>query len=215
MKDRETPLKIEGIYPGFWLRLGSFFLDGLILSPAILLNMYLNSQGKFFSFYALIPFQLFYLVYYVCFVKIYGGTPAKLILGLKIIKTTDEAIEWRTSLIRYSPYLILGSIFVAEHSYCLLKADDIVYKSLTWGHQTKYLLSFSPLHHSVFWVEQIWFGADIIVLIVNKRRRALHDLLAGTVVVKTKYINEISRVVNETEETITGPTDEATLQTDI
>lgn len=219
MNNRETPLKIEGIkenlYAGFWLRVGSFFLDGLILSPVIILNLYLNSQGKFFYFYALIPFQILYIGYHVYLVKIKGGTPAKLILGLKIIKITGEPIGWREAIIRYSPYIIFSLIFVVVHAYCLLKADDSVYKSLSWGHQSKYLLSFSPLHHNLFWTDQIWFGSEIIALIANKRKRTIHDFIAGTVVVKTKYIDEIRRVMTEAENDTTATIAESTLQINI
>jgi len=57
----------------------------------------------------------------------------------------------------------------------------------------------SLIGNKLFWVEQPWFLLEAIVLVVNKRKRAIHDLIAGTVVVKAKYIDEIRRVMNEPE----------------
>ena len=34
-------------------------------------------------------------------------------------------------------------------------------------------------------VAGIWFVLEIITMLLNKKRRALHDLIAGTVVVRT------------------------------
>lgn len=33
-------------------------------------------------------------------------------------------------------------------------------------------------------VQQVWFWSEIVVLLSNKKRRAVHDFIAGTVVVK-------------------------------
>lgn len=34
----------------------------------------------------------------------------------------------------------------------------------------------------------LWFVAEIVTSLMNQKRRAVHDFIAGTVVVKTEYI---------------------------
>src|SRR5665213_3455565 len=105
MENKETPFEIQGIgeslYGGFWARLGVELVDFIILFPVYFLWLYINSQGKLFYCYTWIPFEILYAGYYICFVKIKGGTLGKLILGLRIVKTNGESLGWQDSILRY------------------------------------------------------------------------------------------------------------------
>jgi uncharacterized RDD family membrane protein YckC len=55
-----------------------------------------------------------------------------------------------------------------------------------------YLITFSPIFFSVYrWSGNIWYWSEFIVLLTNRRKRAIHDFIAGTVVVKDDYIDKI------------------------
>jgi uncharacterized RDD family membrane protein YckC len=48
----------------------------------------------------------------------------------------------------------------------------------------------SPIWHKLLdWLHQIWIWSEFAVLLTNKRKRALHDFIAGTVVIKDKFEN--------------------------
>jgi len=34
----------------------------------------------------------------------------------------------------------------------------------------------------------IWIGSELLVMLTNKKRRALHDFIAGTVVIKKTFV---------------------------
>jgi len=36
-------------------------------------------------------------------------------------------------------------------------------------------------------LSQVWWWSEFIVLLFNKRKRAIHDFMAGTVVIKKQY----------------------------
>ncbi len=83
---------------------------------------------------------------------------------------------------------------------CLLQADNEVYISLGWVKQSQYLMSLSPTFFKVHtWISNIWIYGELIVLLTNKRKRAVHDFIAGTVIVKSKYIAQIREAMNEND----------------
>jgi uncharacterized RDD family membrane protein YckC len=92
MSNKIIPIKINGIneniYSGFWSRLGANLLDGLILIPASFLLLFINSFNKNIYFITAIPNLLFIFIFWynIFLPKRYGGTPGKLIVGIKIVK---------------------------------------------------------------------------------------------------------------------------------
>jgi uncharacterized RDD family membrane protein YckC len=107
LSSAEEPLR----YASFWPRFGSLFLDGLISLPVALLLMLGTSRFIVTGGFVLIfLFEMFYDVYLV---RRFGGTPGKLMMGLKILKTNGTPITYREALLRASPDLIfsfLGSL---------------------------------------------------------------------------------------------------------
>ena len=62
-------------------------------------------------------------------------------------------------------------------------------------------MGLSPILFSVYtWLTNIWIYSEFIVLLTNKRKRAIHDYIAGTVIIKSKYEEAIlnnMKTVNE------------------
>ena len=96
------PLKIEGlkenIYPGFWLRLLANLFDLLIHLPLFIFLKYINSLNKYCYLYVIIPNLIIFVWYYMYLPKRFGGTPGKLIIGLKIVKM--DSLQIRLSYVQ-------------------------------------------------------------------------------------------------------------------
>jgi uncharacterized RDD family membrane protein YckC len=204
MENKQIPLHIEGvledIYAGFWLRFGSLLLDFLFIMPVTFLTIYMNGLGKNVFFITLIPSILFGLWYNIYLPKKYGGTPGKLIVGIKIIRLDGEQIEWREAILRHIVLLGLTLLSSIMMIICLLQADDEAYKSLGWLQQTQYLMTFAPGFFIFYtWASNIWIYSEFIVLLTNKRKRAIHDFIASTVIVKARYIDAIRSAMNPVE----------------
>ena len=201
MNDKQTPLQIEGIseslYAGFWTRLGSLLLDFIFIVPVVFLVLYLNGLGKNIYFCTIIPNLIFGLWYHVYLPKKYGGTPGKLVVGISIIRLDGQPIDWKEAILRHIvqfSLIILSSIVMTSS---LLGADEETFTSLSWLQQSQYLMSLSPVFFKFYtWTSNIWIYSEFVVLLTNKRKRAVHDFIAGTVIVRTKYLDKIREFMN-------------------
>lgn len=201
MHESQTPLAIEGVndtlYADFWSRLGSLLLDFVFLIPFGWLMLYFNTTTKYAILYTAIPNLLFSIFYHIYLPKKYGGTPGKLIAGIKIIRLDGQPIGYKEAFIRHSILLLLTAMNLVIVIMAMSKADDGVYQSLSWLQQTQYLMSFEPGAYRLnLWLNNIWVYGELIVLLTNKRKRAVHDFMAGTVIVKTKYIEKIREAMS-------------------
>ena len=96
--------------------------------------------------------------------------------------------------------------------YCVIQADNDKFINLGWLERTVYLTTLSPLIFKInTWVMNAWIYSEFFVMLLNKRKRAVHDFIAGTVMVKAKYLEHIKAAMSETE----LPTGEALNKTDI
>lgn len=93
--------------------------------------------------------------------------------------------------------LVLTILSIIWMTSCLLSADEETFKSLSWLQQTEYLTTLSPGFFKFYnWVSNIWIYSEFIVLLTNKRKRAIHDFIAGTVIVRAKYVDQIREAMN-------------------
>ncbi|HNT21419.1 MAG TPA: RDD family protein [Saprospiraceae bacterium] len=175
MDKKKTPLEIEGIsdslYAGFWIRVGSVLLDSLFLLPFIILILYGNGLGKNFYFYTIIPNLAFGIWYHIYLPKKYGGTPGKLVAGIKIIRLDGDSIGWTEAFLRHSVMLALTILSSIWMTTIMLRADDETYMSISWVQRSQYLMTLSPDFFDFHrWASNIWIYSEFIVLMTNKRK---------------------------------------------
>jgi uncharacterized RDD family membrane protein YckC len=204
MKNELLPTRFQGInedvYAGFWVRVAAKLLDFIILLPVIGLVFYIDSLSKSANINAMIPNLLFGAAFEVVLVKIYGGTPGKLIMGLKVIKKNGDNIDWQSSFYRYSVELFLAILGVYVMFLTLNLIDDSTYASLGFMKRNQLISTINPIPMKIQnWTDFAWYISGIIVLISNPRKRTTHDFIAGTVVIKSIYFNKIREIVNSTE----------------
>lgn len=206
---KQVPIRLEGIYDdifaGFGPRLASLLLDGIIMMPLIFTVLYLNSSNLETYYYTIIPNLLINLFYHVYLPKKYGGTPGKLIMGIQIIRLDGENIGWKEAFLRHLVIFTLTLFAVTLSIEAISRADEATFESLSWIKQSQYLMSMSPVLFLIYtWLSNIWTWSELIVLLTNPRKRALHDFIAGTVIVKKMYIE---RIRNEMAADVINPQD--------
>jgi len=183
--------KVSGIesapspYGGFWVRLGALLLDMLVFSPIIVLLFWIDSHSRLLRMYWL-PFgTLLGIFYSVYLVKRFGGTPGKLILGLRIAKVDGSPIGYKEAILRYLPDFILGLFSSLALAIVLLRMSDAEYLSLSTHERLQHIKALKPSWASaVYIMQQVWMWSEFVVLLTNKRKRALHDFIAGTIVLR-------------------------------
>jgi uncharacterized RDD family membrane protein YckC len=181
-------------YAGFGPRLGALLLDFLIQLPLLAITFLCIDKYRLFSLYSIIPDTLFGLFYSVYLVRRYGGTPGKLIAGISIRKPGGEPVGYREAFLRYLPDFVFGLLISISFIISTLHISNAEYYALSFMDRSKRISQLSP-----FWnkplgiVQEIWTWGELIVLLTNRKRRALHDFIAGTVVVHIKTVEKTAQ----------------------
>ena len=165
------------IYAGFWRRFGAYWLDVLIFLPLMFLSIWGGEQSRLFQLYWFIPGLLIGIWYHVYLVKRYGGTPGKLILKIKIAKLDGTDVGYKEALLRYSVLLIISLVMSSSMIPVTLNMTDEFYFSMGWQERTLYMAGHAPNWYGYANIAMnIWIWSEFIVMLTNKKRRALHDL---------------------------------------
>ncbi len=185
--------EVNMVYAGFSKRFGAFWIDFIIFVPLIFFVMWGNEQWRLFELFYFAPGMVFGVYFSVYLVKRYGGTPGKLLLNIKIVKLDGSNVGYKESVIRYSVIFLLSVVSSIVDFPVLLEMSDSKYFSMGLNARWDYRIS----HQSQFSkyltiLTQIWIYSEFIVLLLNKKKRALHDYMAGTVVVE-KYSLPINK----------------------
>lgn len=206
MTTKKLPLYInntyESPYGNFGVRLGAFFLEGLILFPLSIGMLVFNSMNLYNYFYTYIIFQILFLTYSIYLPVRYGATPGKRLLGLTILKIDGSPIGYREAFLKVSPAFIIGLLGFALQCYLISKADATTFNEMNWLKQNKYLQSFgSYFYYPFVFVLYGYYISNLIVFLKNDRKRSIGDQIAGTVVVYTRFVDKL-KALNDDEQSI-------------
>jgi uncharacterized RDD family membrane protein YckC len=138
-----------------WKRFVAFALDKIIFIVIVLAFLFLFSE--FFAIITMLS-GLFYQIYLVIFHYKYGATLGKMMLNIKIINLEGNNINFKQAFLRSSVPIVIS----------LLAMPPIAH---LFPIKLYYLLTIS------------WYLLDLFIFFIDKERRALHDFIAGTIVV--------------------------------
>src|SRR5262245_38342808 len=127
------------LYAGFWPRLGALLLDLLIILPLTALYFWGDAHYRLFNLYCLVPSTLFGLFYGVFLVRRFGGTPGKLITGIRIRKINGDPVGYREAFLRYFPEFILGLLIAVALLIPKVNMSDAEYEALSFMDRAKRL----------------------------------------------------------------------------
>jgi|EP01034_Spumella_vulgaris_P037549 uncharacterized RDD family membrane protein YckC len=172
-------------YAGFWRRFGAFWLDALCLAPLTAVVLYLSTTTRYFHALWLVPGLLFGLWFNAYLVKRYGGTPGKLMMKIRVAMVDGAAVTGQAAMLRYSVMFVLSAASSAALVMASLAMGDERYLSVGFMGMNTALVEQAPLWYpAVTTAMQIWIWGEFVTMLFNKRRRAVHDYMAGTVVVR-------------------------------
>lgn len=99
------------------------------------------------------------------------------------MRTNGERIGWREAWWRSSVDLMFAALGVISSFVALAAISNAEYYGVGWLERAENLQAHAPAW--LAWTATagpIWIGSEVVVMLFNKRRRALHDFIAGTVV---------------------------------
>jgi uncharacterized RDD family membrane protein YckC len=156
-------------------RLGALIVDLVVLSPLALLDYLILSQE------ISTPLVILWLlvsssagaVYHILLQGFYGQTLGKMLLGVKVVRNDDETpITMYQAFLREIPTILFNAVaFVSQASYAL--AGTAIDRTELNPTETVFMFLAFP-----------WGLAEVICCLKTVKRRAIHDFIAGTVVIR-------------------------------
>lgn len=173
-------------YAGFWRRFGAFWIDSIIFLPVIAFVYFVGETSRLFNLYWFIPGLLIGVWFHVHLVNRYGGTPGKLLVKAKIAMIDGSPVTIKAAALRYSVLFVLSVLSSVAILMSTLAMTDDLYFSLGYLARSQKLVEMAPPWYSmVIILTQIWIWGEFFTMLFNKKRRAVHDFIAGTVVIKS------------------------------
>jgi len=179
-------------YAGFWRRFGAFWVDFLVFLPLIVLNgrLYDYCHSKSLAVTSFVLYSALYHVYVIYCHGRWGRTIGKLTTGIRISSLTFEPITWRQAIVRSSIDVCFTIISCVGTALAFAAMSDEA-MSTNGLDRSKLLLSLHPTwDRYANWGQQAWIWGEFVVMMTNSKRRALHDFIAGTVVVQERGVEK-------------------------
>src|SRR5690554_744825 len=184
------PLEInnEKVYAGFGARLGSTVVDIFALLPSVLVFIFLENTSILVAMITVVLSTLLFSAYTIYFHYKFGATLGKMALGIEVTLPNGERIGLKQALLRSSVDVAFAVLMVTIQVTAIAKAVPEVYLNAGWLERSEYIALLFPAWYGIVNIaSQVWYWGEFIVLLFNKRKRALHDFIAGTVVIRKEY----------------------------
>lgn len=164
-------------YRTFRRRIGAGFVDGLVFLPISAFGSYLSSPARgsvVLISWAIVSYSA-YWIYSVVLHARYGQTVGKRIMRIKVLDVSEERIpSLLQAFLRDLGWIVVDVLSLAYFIY-LVGAYKYVQRVELLDNLPGRILNYSSTG---------WFLIEIITMLTNSKRRALHDLIANTVVVR-------------------------------
>jgi uncharacterized RDD family membrane protein YckC len=165
---------VTEIYRTGLKRIWAAIVDGIVFMPFLLINQWLLRKTEDTSILigwtiltAFLP-----LLYSVVLHYKYGQTIGKWVAGVKVVDISEtRTLTFKQSVLRDVFYLgieIVGLLYLAYLVFQTDKAEYLYNDYRTFADQP------------ILW----WTFIELVTMLTNSKRRALHDLIAKSVVVR-------------------------------
>jgi uncharacterized RDD family membrane protein YckC len=167
-------------------------LDTLIFSPLVLANLFWITRWSFrlrTPWPAVVP-PVVQLLLKLLFVVRFGGTPAKLVLGMRIVDREGFYLRVGRALLRDVIHWlsIFFYLLVLIHVISSISPNNVPANSEQRAQAyERYGGWWYHLQSEIGWVSI----ADVLVVACNRRNRAIHDFLAGSFVITKRSYDEV------------------------
>jgi uncharacterized RDD family membrane protein YckC len=161
-------------------RIMALLVDGIILVifTAVQNQVLSYTSSNLSANLVLLTFSFLSLAYLTLPVYFYGQTIGKWLLKIQVVDISEtKKLTFLQVTFRNPAYAIA----------ILLSLPFIAYIAI-YNEVNAYLESLSKVVNNY---GLLWYIAEIITFLTNSKRRALHDFIAGTVVVRTDYLENL------------------------
>lgn len=198
-KDDELVVADATKYAGFWYRAGACYIDYYVFMlcsvlSVVAMGFILNILGllRNDSSHGATTWILFLTLGITPFVlRIYfhakrGQTVGKIAGKLKVVNLDGRDISWKTAVLRSTPEFLFAFFAVIGICLATISIPETVLRDMDRRQRNQMTYENMPeFIQWACWAFFAWLVLDIMVLFLNKKKRALHDFIAGTMVIHT------------------------------
>lgn len=188
MRDRDYGReKTELQYAGFWKRFFAMLIDGAVTFPFTVFFIFLEGLSPEIAIFVAFPNLALYWFYNIYFHGRWGATLGKMVTGIIVIKASNYSdISFREAIMRFVVDFIFATILLVARITALLHIRSGEYADLGWQDRSQIISDHSPVWLPMSLISNIslvWIYSELLILLLNQHRRAIHDYIAGTVVI--------------------------------
>jgi uncharacterized RDD family membrane protein YckC len=114
----------------------------------------------------------------------YGQTVGKMMLKIKIFKMDGSDIGMRESFLRLIPNLIPLLMTLFAYLYSFNQLSDSFFQSSDFSELTMKFEKLNPYSKYTIILTYFVGSLELVTMFLNRERRAVHDLIAGTIVLE-------------------------------
>jgi uncharacterized RDD family membrane protein YckC len=184
---RRTPLvrQVSSLrdYGGLWKRLLARGIDFLVLLPFGAINAWSWCQSSNLAIASSMIYGLITPMYLVASHVACGQSVGKMVLGLRVERTTGTPLSWWRACVRFSPVFAMEIAWGIGTALAFRSIPEATLFSVPYSTRVRLVVRSYPE-----WVQRtanlytLWLALDSLVLAASSRKRSIHDFMAGTVV---------------------------------
>ncbi len=161
-------------YQTFWRRFWALFIDGLVFTPVSLLHVWIvSTQAKGLPLFLwILTSSAAHVLYFILMHAAFGQTIGKMITRVIVIDVHETKLSYRQAVLRDIVPLIVWPL---NFHWAYLMA---------YGGISETELAQLRTYQVVMYSWGAWAILELVTMLLNRKRRALHDFIAGSVVVK-------------------------------
>ena len=173
---------IEPKYQTFWPRFWAGAVDGIVFYPLSLVNRLTFREGVPLwaraAWYVIA--SLSFIAYVVIMHARFGQTLGKMATGVRVLDLSEAKLLPRQAFMREVVPLALVLVALPSRLRLVLAGRNLYKPESIQGLGARFWIAFWLVLAANFG----WFVAELITMLTNVKRRAVHDFIARSVVVR-------------------------------
>ncbi len=176
----------EFVFIGFWKRVLTKLIDAAIswiFIPITMPLMYWEIKNRSIMFTT--TFSIVWTLIFLYLVVKFGGTPGKLLIKARIVNKNGDYLDWKRAILRALPAIII-SINTVLLLYNVANSYVELPMKLTFLELGKLYQQHGGMYNKLQTIIGLFVCVDYGAVLFNKKKRAIHDFIAGSFVVTKK-----------------------------
>jgi len=182
-------------YVGFGKRFLAGIIDMAILLP-ISIPIGVQIMKFCFKYRVIFPglfYNLFITALFVFFVVKFGGTPGKLLLNVRIVSKGGTFLSVRAAILRMT-FMLIAVVCVWLRIHHIFATMPLSENPQRFGEMIRATNSYGGIHNTINSFAGLLFYIDILVILFNKKRQAIHDFMASSYVISKKSYFQVNEI---------------------